>query len=225
MEKTAAVVLLSGGQDSTTCLFWALREFHSVRALSIFYGQRHQVELEAAKQIAGVAGVPHEVLSIEGVLDSLADSALVSGGDVAKEHRVGGLPASFVPGRNVFFLATAAAFAFKYGIQNLVTGTCQTDYSGYPDCRDGFIKSMQVTLSLALGTDFIIHTPLMWLTKAETVYLAANLPGCLEALSLSHTCYEGWRPPCGECPACVLRAKGFAEAGVQDPLFRGRGIL
>jgi 7-cyano-7-deazaguanine synthase len=133
------------------------------------------------------------------------------------------LPASFVPGRNILFLTVAAAYAYERGIDNIVTGVCQTDYSGYPDCRDTTIKAVQVALSLGLEKDIVIHTPLMWLTKAETVKLAMDLKGCWKALSYSHTCYEGLFPPCGQCSACKIRAKGFKEAGVVDPLIERAG--
>jgi 7-cyano-7-deazaguanine synthase len=128
------------------------------------------------------------------------------------------LPTSFVPGRNLLFLIVAAAYAYRRQIDQVVMGVCQTDFSGYPDCRDGAIKAMQVALQIGLGRALTIHTPLMWLSKAETVRLAETLPGCRAALAWSHTCYEGAYPPCGTCPACVIRARGFSEAGVPDPL-------
>lgn len=224
--KTNAVVLLSGGQDSTTSLFWARERFGSVHALSIFYGQRHAAELDAAEAIADAAGVPWSCAKLpEGILG--AGSALVnkwlaiagSGGLVDSEMPQG-LPTSFVPGRNMVFLSLAASIAASMGATRVVTGVCQTDYSGYPDCREVFIKAMAEAASLAMPSSlrpFEILTPLMGLTKAETVKLAQSFEGCMEALALSVTCYHGLRPGCGACPACVLRAAGFAEAGVLDP--------
>lgn len=216
MDK--ALVLFSGGQDSTTCLFWAKSNFKEVIALNISYGQRHQVEVESASKIASLAGV--EIFQIDtDIFKCIGDSALVCPGDIASNHRAStNLPSSFVPGRNLFFLTVAGALAYKYGIHHIVTGVCQTDYSGYPDCRDNTIKSLEVALSLGMDFPFCIHTPLMQMTKAQTVILAQSLPGCMEALAYSHTCYEGYCPPCGNCPACLLRQKGFSEANVTDPL-------
>lgn len=219
MKNKSCIVLLSGGQDSTTCLFWAKQNFQHAVALNIYYGQRHAIELESAKKIAYLAGVDYHEVKTD-IFQNIGDSALISSGNISSSHRSSNeLPASFVPGRNILFLTIAAAFAYKWQIQDIVTGVCQTDFSGYPDCRDNTIKSLQVTLSLALDAPLIIHTPLMWLTKAESVLMAANIPGCAEALKWSHTCYEGQYPPCGKCPACLLRAKGFAEAGINDPIY------
>lgn len=221
-----ALVVLSGGQDSTTSLFFARQAFDEVLAISFDYGQRHRAELVAAGEIARLAGAPHRVLEIA-ALGKLGDSALVDpereltwqGGrpDAAMPQ---GLPSSFVPGRNILFLTLAAAAAVKEGARDLVTGVCQTDYSGYPDCRREFVDALERALTAGLPSSagpIRIHTPLMFLTKAETVRLARRLPGCWEALALSVTCYEGRRPGCGVCPACSLRAKGFAEAGYPDP--------
>jgi 7-cyano-7-deazaguanine synthase len=221
-----AVVLLSGGQDSTTSLYWAMQNFDEVLAVSIFYGQRHAVELQAARSIAAHAGVEHAELEL-GVLAALSDSALVdptkaltaSGGrqDVAMPN---GLPSSFVPGRNMLFLTVAASFAVKHGVRDIVTGVCQTDFSGYPDCRRSFIDALEPALNAAMPSSagpLRVITPLMWLTKAETVRMAKRLPGCWEALAMSVTCYNGERPGCGKCPACKLRAAGFHEAGWVDP--------
>ena len=219
----SALVLLSGGQDSTTCLYWARQRFDPIVAVSIWYGQRHAIEIESAKKIAGLAGAKRYQVSTD-ILRDIGDSALLSAGNISSQHRSSAdLPASFVPGRNLLFLTIAAALAYKWGIQDIVTGVCNTDYSGYPDCRDNTIKSLQVTLSLGMDHPFAIHTPLMRLTKAESVKLAQSLPGCMDALVWSHTCYEGDYPPCGQCPACKLRAKGFEEAGVQDPIYRREG--
>jgi 7-cyano-7-deazaguanine synthase len=219
MINSKALVLFSGGQDSTTCLYWAKNKFESVEALNLYYGQRHILEIESAKKIAEKANVPlitHEI----SILKEIADSALLNNiNDINESHRgSNNLPSSFVPGRNIFFLTVAGAIAFKKEIKHIVTGVCETDYSGYPDCRDNTIKSTQVSLSLAINYDFEIHTPLMNLSKSDSITLAMYLPGCLDALAYSHTCYEGKFPPCGKCPACVLREKGFKESGINDPL-------
>lgn len=223
-----AIALLSGGQDSTTCLYWAKQNYDEVHAVSVFYGQRHRAELQAAADIAATARVKHTVLEAP-VLGGLADSALVDeskpllgeGGrpDVAMPQ---GLPTSFVPGRNILFLTLAAAVAVKEGAHDVVTGVCQTDYSGYPDCRREFVDAMEKALNLGMPSSSHVRllTPLMWLTKAETVRLAQRLgPECWGALGKSITCYLGQRPGCGKCPACDLRAKGFAEAGATDPSY------
>lgn len=222
---TNAVVVLSGGQDSTTCLYWAKEKFGQVQAVTFSYGQRHKAEVQAAEQIAKQAGVPWLHLNL-GVLGELGDSALIDQGQELQgeggrpdAQMPQGLPTSFVPGRNLLFLSTAAALAVKLGTKNIVTGVCQTDYSGYPDCRREFIDALEKALTLAMPSSsgpLEILTPLMALTKAETVKLARVLPGCWEALPLTITCYHGKRPGCGDCPACSLRAKGFADAGEQD---------
>lgn len=217
-----ALVLLSGGQDSTTCLLWALNNFESVKCVNISYGQRHIREKIAAAEIAGFLGVEIIYLTLD-ILQQIGGSALLNeSSDISAQHeKNSNLPASFVPGRNIFFITSAAALAFKWDIEHIVTGVCQTDYSGYPDCRQETITSLQATLNLAMEYDFMIHTPLMYLTKAQTVEMAINQApvSWKKALSLSHTCYEGAFPPCGECPACKLRIKGFEEAGVEDPIF------
>jgi len=218
--KDKALVLLSGGQDSTTCLYWALDRFGvaTVSAISFDYGQRHRIELNCAARIAGAAGVDYVCLPIDTFV-ALGGNALT---DVTVEVRdepdpSTGLPNTFVPGRNLIFLTYAAAFAYRRGIQNLVTGVAQTDYSGYPDCREETIKSLQESIRLGMESDITIHTPLMHRSKKETVELAQAL-GALPAMAMTHTCYNGERPPCGQCPACQLRARGFAEAGIADPL-------
>ena len=215
-----ALVLLSGGQDSTTCLHWAIHEFgrDSIRAISFDYGQRHRIELECAAAIAADAGVTYASLPID-TFAALGGDALTDAGiDVANEVDVeSGLPNTFVPGRNLIFLTFAAAYAWQRDIGNLVAGVAQTDYSGYPDCREETLDSLQQTLRLGMESGVTIHAPLMHLSKKETVELAVEL-GALEAMALTHTCYNGARPPCGECPACILRAKGFAEAGIEDPI-------
>ena len=215
-----ALVVLSGGQDSTTCLYWAIDRFgrDCVQSLTFDYGQRHRIELECAARVAGLAGVTSTLLPIDTFAalggDALTDAAVAVQPGVDDST---GLPNTFVPGRNLIFLTFAAAFAYRRGIAELVAGVAQTDFSGYPDCREGTIASLQHTLRLGMEFDVTIHTPLMHLSKKETVVLARDL-GALPAMAHTHTCYNGQRPPCGRCPACELRAKGFAEAGVEDPL-------
>ncbi len=213
---SGAVVLLSGGQDSTTCLAWALARFPTVAAVTIDYGQRHRVELDCAAAIARAAGVPQTVIPCDS-FRSLGGNALTGNLAVGSAPAAGGLPNTFVPGRNLVFLTLAAAYGWQRGLTDLVTGVCQTDYSGYPDCREDTMQALQAALRAGMDAPFTIHTPLMHLTKAQTVLLIRDL-GRLPWLALSHTCYEGSRPPCGRCPACLLRAKGFAEAGIADPL-------
>ena len=219
-RKARAVVLLSGGQDSTTCLYWAKQHFEKVFALSIFYRQRHMVELSSAKKIAKLAGVEHYVL-FDDTLPRLADtSALLNHTAPLKEFdKVNtNLPASFVPGRNLLFTLYAAIWAYKNEVANIVLGVSQEDYSGYPDCRANTIIHLQDTIQNGFEYPFTIHTPIIYLSKRETVQLALSLPGCMDALAYSHTCYDGKIPPCGECPSCKLREKGFKEAGISDPL-------
>lgn len=221
-----AVVLFSGGQDSTTCLYVAKQLHDEVIAVSVFYGQRHKRELEAAREIAAHAKVKHVVLEIP-ALGQLGGSALVTDaplrgeGGIADREMPQGLPTSFVPGRNALLLGLAAAVAVKEGARDIYSGVCQTDYSGYPDCRRDFVDALERALTLAMPSSsgpLRIVTPLMYLTKAETVCLAQRLPrACWEALALTVTCYNGERPGCGTCPACELRAKGFAEACFDDP--------
>jgi 7-cyano-7-deazaguanine synthase len=223
-----ALVLFSGGQDSTTCLFWAKHPdfggFDRVEALAFRYGQKHAVELEQAQRIADLAGVPLTVLDLRGLLSG---SALTEHDkDVSGPHEhAPELPASFVPGRNALFLTAAASYGYTRGIHDLVGGMCQTDYSGYPDCRLDFVQSMERSLGLALDAAVRVHTPLMHLTKAETWKLAADL-GTVDgvdvldtARELSHTDYNGDRSERHEWgygrldnPASVLRAKGYEEA-------------
>lgn len=215
-----ALVVLSGGQDSTTCLYWAIKKFgiECVSSVTFDYGQRHRIELDCAQEIAAFAGVPNVVLPID-TFAALGGNALTDA-SVDVETQIDaetGLPNTFVPGRNLIFLTFAAAFAYQRGIANLVTGVAQTDYSGYPDCRAETMTALQSALRAGMESDIRIHTPLMQLSKQETVELAREL-GALPALAMTHTCYNGERPPCGHCPACELRAKGFADAGVTDPL-------
>ena len=213
----AAVVLFSGGQDSTTCLAWAMAHWPQVECVAIDYGQRHRIELEAAQTIATAAGVQLTIVPCDS-LRALGGNSL--SGDLPVPNGVpaeGTIPNTFVPGRNLIFLTLAAAYAYPRGISELVTGVCQTDYSGYPDCRAETMVALQNALRAGMDAPFTIHTPLMYLTKAQSVLLMRNL-GRLDLLGLSHTCYNGAFPPCGTCPACLLRARGFAEAGVEDPL-------
>ena len=215
-----ALVVLSGGQDSTTCLYWALDRFGAghVAAVTFDYGQRHRIELACAARVAARADVPHAVLPID-TFAALGGNALTDPG-IAVQAGVDArtqLPNTFVPGRNLIFLTFAAALAYQRGIHHLVAGVAQTDYSGYPDCRQATLQALEQTLRLGLDYEITLHTPLMFKSKAETVLLARDL-GALPALADTHTCYHGRQPPCGECPACVLRARGFAEAGIPDPL-------
>lgn len=226
-KNKKAVVLLSGGQDSTTSLFWALAMgYEVVSALSFCYGQRHVAELVAAKEIAKLMDVPHNTIELGTLLGStsaLTNSALQLHGDggFPDAEMPQGLPTSFVPGRNLIFLSLAAIHAVSLGAKNVITGVCQTDYSGYPDCRQRFIESIEDSINLAMPTSvgqIVIQTPLMNLTKAATVTLMRSFdPIAWRALGMSVTCYHGKRPGCGECPACQLRAKGFQEAGIDDP--------
>jgi 7-cyano-7-deazaguanine synthase len=219
-----AVCLTSGGQDSTTCLFWAKQHFDPIFALAFDYGQRHRIELEAARVICDLAGVPLTVLPLM-ILCDLGGSALIGSHDaIQASGGRDGLPNTFVPGRNLLFLTVAGAFAYQREIHDLVIGACETDYSGYPDCREQTMLALAQALHLGMDYAVHIHTPLMHLTKAQTVFLAQEV-GAMEALRYSHTCYEGRFPPCGVCPACKLRARGFAEAEVVDPLLQRAATL
>ncbi len=221
-----AIVLFSGGQDSTTCLAWALDRFATVETVGFDYGQRHRVELdvrapllariaEAFPRFAGRLG-PDHLLDLS-VLGQVSDTALTR--DVAITMGASGLPTSFVPGRNLLFLTFAATLAYRRGIKHIVTGVCETDYSGYPDCRDDTVKAMQLALNLGMEARFVLHTPLMWIDKAETWRMAEQLGGA-PLVDLvregTHTCYTGdrthlhdWGYGCGACPACELRANGY----------------
>ena len=225
-DARSALVLFSGGQDSTVCLAWALQRFARVETVGFDYRQRHRIELDCRLSVlrelraafptwAARLGADHPIDA--GVLAQLGDSALTT--ERAIEMQADGLPNTFVPGRNLLFLALAAALAFRRGASVLVAGMCETDYSGYPDCRDNALKAQQVALSLGLGRAMTIETPLMFIDKAATWALAAQLGGdALTALIVehSHTCYLGergtrhaWGWGCGRCPACVLRRKGY----------------
>ncbi|UOE77236.1 7-cyano-7-deazaguanine synthase QueC [Parageobacillus thermoglucosidasius] len=209
-KKEKAVVIFSGGQDSTTCLFWALKQFDEVEAVTFDYGQRHRLEIEVAASIAKELGISHTVLDMS-LLNQLAPNALTRS-DIAIEQKDGQLPSTFVDGRNLLFLSFAAVLAKQKGARHLVTGVCETDFSGYPDCRDIFIKSLNVTLNLAMDYQFVIHTPLMWLTKAQTWKLADELGAFEFVRTKTLTCYNGIiADGCGECPACVLRRRGLEE--------------
>lgn len=215
-SKKKCLVVFSGGQDSTICLHWAQKKFSQVHALFFNYGQRHKVELASARKIARKCDVPLEVLKLN-LFKELGGNSLTDSSLRIKPGRGRSLPNTFVPGRNIIFLSSAAAVAWNLGIQDLITGVCQTDFSGYPDCRLNTIQSLEKTLSLGMDTRIVIHTPLMHLSKAESLKLAGQV-GAMESLAFSHTCYQGEVPPCGKCPSCRLRAKGFKEARLKDPL-------
>jgi 7-cyano-7-deazaguanine synthase len=226
MSKSALVVL-SGGQDSTTCLFWAKQNFDTVHAVTFDYAQRHSREIEAARKVAELAVVDsHTVLSVGPLLGGRspltnADEELETYNDFEEMDAVIGdrVELTFVPMRNAFFLTLAANVAVVRDVFDLVTGVCQQDNANYPDCRQGFIDAQEATINAALGIDrFRIHTPLMDMTKAETVHLAKSLPGAYEALAHSHTAYSGEYPPITRDHATVLREQGFLEAGLPDPL-------
>ena len=212
MDNEKALVVFSGGQDSTTCLFWAKKQFREVHALSFIYGQKHVKEVELARAIAAKAGVHFDVMDVSfiGKLghNSLTDTTMT----MDAEKPADGVPNTFVPGRNLFFLSIAAVYARDRGIRHLVTGVSQTDFSGYPDCRDNFIRSLNVTLNLAMEEQFVIHTPLMWIDKAATWALADEL-GVLDLVrNETLTCYNGIPGDgCGHCPACKLRREGLEK--------------
>lgn len=224
---TKALILFSGGQDSATCLVWALDRYSHVETVGFDYGQRHHVELECRPHLleglrrafpdwAGRLKDDH--LMDAGILGKLSETALTR--ETAIEMGADGLPTTFVPGRNLLFLVMAGALAYRRGISRLVAGMCETDYSGYPDCRDDAIKAMQLALNLGMERKFVVETPLMWRDKAATWAMAAHLGGeTLMDLIAEHThsCYRGerrtrhaWGYGCGTCPACELRAKGYA---------------
>jgi 7-cyano-7-deazaguanine synthase len=224
----AAILLFSGGQDSTVCLAWALERFARVETIGFDYGQRHKVELDSRlrvrERMVALRSAWAERLGDDHVvrldaLSALSDTALTR--DIAIEITDNQLPTTFVPGRNLVFFAFAAALAYRRGAKHLVAGMCETDYSGYPDCRDDTIKAMQVALNLGMDQRFVIHTPLMWIDKAATFALGHDIGGDAFIDLLvedTHTCYLGdrsqrhdWGYGCGTCPACRLRADGFAK--------------
>lgn len=227
-ERKKALVLFSGGQDSATCLAWALHAFDEVETVGFAYGQRHAVEMDVRVQFIDALrrrfpkwgerlGADHVVdLS---VIPSLGATALTSDAEIAMGEK--GLPTTFVPGRNILFFTAAAAIAYRRSIKHLVGGMCETDYSGYPDCRDDTLKSLQVTLNLGLDARLVIETPLMWRDKAATWELAEELGGRPLVdliIETTHSCYRGerkvrhdWGYGCGACPACELRANGWGR--------------
>jgi len=228
IDSDAALVLFSGGQDSTVCLAWALERFARVETVGFDYRQRHRAELEARERVrarmtvlrpAWAERLGEDHLVHLDALAELSDTALT--GEVAIEIGESGLPTTFVPGRNLVFFAFAGALAYRRGVKHLVAGMCETDYSGYPDCRDDTIKAMQLALNLGMERRFVIHTPLMWIDKAATFALAQDIGGSALIDVLvedTHTCYLGdrshrhdWGYGCGQCPACRLRADGFAR--------------
>lgn len=214
-SDNSALVLLSGGQDSTTCLYIAKRDHKEVIALNFNYEQKHQAELDAAWFIAEMAKV--ELIMLEfNLLNEITTSSLLIA-EPTHPHK-DDLPKSFVPGRNILFLTIAGIIAFQRDIKHIYIGVSQEDYSGYPDCRADFINAMASALREGIAYPFDIVTPLLYKTKKEIVQTAVAMPDCMEALKYSHTCYEGKFPPCNECEACKLRAKGFNEACVVDPL-------
>ena len=211
-QKNPALVLFSGGQDSTVCLYWALQHFSRVEAVCFRYGQRHEKEIEIAQNLASKAGVPFRVIHA-GVIAELSENSLTNhSASMDKKQGNENPPNTFVPGRNLLFLSMAAVVAREKQIFHLVTGVSQTDFSGYPDCRDTFIRSLNDTLNLAMDEEFVIHTPLMWKDKKEVWQLADEL-GIFELVeNETITCYKGIPAAgCGECPACLLRAHGLKQ--------------
>jgi 7-cyano-7-deazaguanine synthase len=220
--RDGALVLFSGGQDSTTCLAWALQRYPTVETLGFFYGQRHRVELDCRDGIRhslaqrfGEALGPDHVIDIAPGMAALGETALTGGADIRMGEE--GLPTSFVPGRNLLFLTYAAALAYRRGLRRIVGGMCETDYSGYPDCRDDTIKAMQIALNLGMQRRFVLETPLMWIDKAGTWAMAERM-GILDVIiEQTHTCYLGdrehrhaWGFGCDACPACTLRREGYS---------------
>ena len=205
-----AVVAFSGGQDSTTCLAWALKKYEKVYAISFDYGQRHKKELECAKSLAEKLGAEHVILNLK-ELNKLAPNSLTrSDIEVDKDAPEEGTPNTYVEGRNLLFLTYAAIFAKTHGITDIITGVSQSDYSGYPDCRDIFIKSLATTLSLAMDYEFDIITPLMWIDKESTWELADQLGVFDIVRNETLTCYNGIiGDGCGDCPSCKLRRRGL----------------
>lgn len=211
MKNDKAIVVFSGGQDSTTCLFWALKNFKEVEAVTFDYNQRHRLEIEVAKGIATELGVKHHILDMS-LLNQLAPNALTRNDIEVKAGADGELPNTFVPGRNLLFLSFAGVLASQVGAKHIITGVCETDFSGYPDCRDIFVKSLNVTLNLSMDETFVIHTPLMWINKAETWKLADELGALDFVRERTLTCYNGIiADGCGECPACKLRKAGLDQ--------------
>jgi 7-cyano-7-deazaguanine synthase len=211
MKNEKAIVVFSGGQDSTTCLFWAKKQFKEVEVVTFNYGQRHQLEIECAKDIAGELGVKHHILDMS-LLHQLAPNALTRDDIDIVDGDDSELPNTFVPGRNLLFFSFAGVLAKQIGAKHLITGVSETDFSGYPDCRDAFIKSLNVTLNLSMDDNFVIHTPLMWLDKKEVWGLSDELNVLDFIREKTLTCYNGiMADGCGECPACKLRNHGLEQ--------------
>lgn len=211
LKDEKAIVVFSGGQDSTTCLFWALQTFKEVEAVTFNYNQRHLAEIDCAKEIAEELGVKHHILDMS-LLNQLAPNALTRDDIEVKAGEDGGLPSTFVPGRNLLFLSFAGVLANQVGAKHIITGVCETDFSGYPDCRDDFVKSLNVTLNLAMDEHLVIHTPLMWLDKAETWKMADDMGKLEYVRTKTLTCYNGIKGDgCGTCPACQLRLNGYDQ--------------
>jgi 7-cyano-7-deazaguanine synthase len=233
MKDGDALVLFSGGQDSTTCLAWALDRYDRVETIGFDYGQRHRIELEVRPRVlqsvrsgfpswATRLG-PDHIVDLS-VLGQLSETSLTLDVEIVVPDE--GLPNTFIPGRNLLFLTFAATVAYRHQIKHIVTGVCETDYSGYPDCRDDTIKAVQLALNLGMERRFVLHTPLMWIDKAATWRLARDLGGdnlVNLILDSTHTCYVGqrglrhpWGFGCGECPACVLRADGYRRFRAEE---------
>jgi 7-cyano-7-deazaguanine synthase len=219
--KNKALVVLSGGQDSTTCLFWALKKYEQVEAITFDYGQRHRVELDLARDVCVAADIPQHLLKLD-LFAQLASNALTGNETVAEQVPDGALPNTFVPGRNILFLSIAAAKAWELGFDVLVTGVGEADYSGYPDCREDFMQSLEKTLQLGMDIDVTIDRPLMFMDKKAIWQLADNLQVLDTIVNHTHTCYNGvreqrhpWGYGCGKCPACLLRKNGY-EAFVKE---------
>ena len=209
--KGNAVVVFSGGQDSTTCLFWAIKNFEKVVAVTFDYNQRNNSEIECAKKITKDLGIEHHILNME-LLNQLAPNALTRSEIEITQGEEGELPSTYVEGRNMLFLTFAAILGKTKGCNNIVTGVCETDFSGYPDCRDMFVKSLNVTLNLAMDNNFVIHTPLMWIDKADTWEMADSFGKLDYIRENTVTCYEGIKGDgCGKCPSCILRNNGLKK--------------
>lgn len=211
MNNEICIVVFSGGQDSTTCLFWAMKRFKKIIAVTFDYGQRHALEIEVAKNICHEFNIEHHVLDMS-LLSQLNPNALTSS-EIEVTHKVAGsLPSTFVPARNLLFMSFAGAVAYSKKAKHLVTGVSATDFSGYPDCRDMFMKSMNLSLNLSMDEEFVIHTPLMWLDKSEVWELADELGKMDYIREKTLTCYEGViGDGCGVCPACELRLNGYEK--------------
>ncbi|CAG7914517.1 7-cyano-7-deazaguanine synthase QueC [Mammaliicoccus sciuri] len=209
-KNEKAVVVFSGGQDSTTCLFYAKKHFKEVELVTFQYGQRHDLEIKVAEDIAKEQGLKHHILDMS-LLSQLSPNALTDH-SMQIENDENGIPNTFVPARNLLFLSFAGALAYQIGAKHIITGVCETDFSGYPDCRDSFIKSMNLSLNLSMDKDFVIHTPLMWLNKKETWALSDQLGALDYVREKTLTCYNGvMSDGCGECPACKLRKQGLDQ--------------